>query len=84
MRQHFLVRWSFGAFALHLFFKTAVRQNLIRLRLFAAATDFQIAQDERSLAVLFEENKSVRREEASRIQHVGIGLARRDDEVRFR
>ena len=72
MREHFFVGRRLGARSLHFFFKRAVGQNLVRLRLFASAIDLEIAQDERSLAVLFEKNKGIGREKTRRVKHVGV------------
>jgi hypothetical protein len=81
MGENLFVGGRLAAFPLHFFFKNAVGQKLVRLRLFASAIDFEIAQDQRALPVLLEENKRIRREKARRIKHVRIVLARGYDEA---
>ncbi len=81
MGEDFFVGGRLAALPLHFFFKNAVGQKLVRLRLFASAIDFEIAQDQRALPVLLEENKRIRREKARRIKHVRIVLARGYDEA---
>ena len=83
MRQHFFVGRGLGTRPLHLVFELAVGQNLVRLGLLASAIDLEIAQDERSLAILLEKNKGIGREEARRVKHVRVILAGRDDQARF-
>ena len=57
----------------------AEHYKFIRVSLFAAAIDFQIAQDQRSFAVALKENEWIRRPKLRRVKHVGILLARCDD-----
>ena len=81
MGENFFVGGRLAALPLHFFFKSAVGQKLVRLRLFAAAIDLEVAQDQRSFPVLLEENKRIGRKEARRVKHVRIGLAGGDDEA---
>ena len=79
--KHLLVIRGLGTRPLHLFFKLAVGQNLVGLGLFASAIDFEIAQDERSPAILLEKNKGIGREEPCGVKHVRVILACRDDQA---
>src|SRR6476619_7065372 len=83
MSEHFLVVRGLGTRPLHLLFKRAVGQNLVGLCLLASPMDFEIAQHERSPAILFEKNKGIGREETGGVKHVRVILAGRDDETRF-
>ena len=51
MREHLFIRRRLFRFSLHFALEFAEHDEFVRIGLFAAAIDFQIAQDQRALAV---------------------------------
>src|ERR1700674_4469152 len=68
-------------FSLHFALEFAVGDELVRLRFLSPPIDLEIAQDERAFAVSLEKNKWVRRKKTRRVKHIGIVVARRDDQA---
>src|ERR1043166_4495400 len=82
MGEHFFIRRRLFRFALHFALELVERDELIRLRLFAPAAHFHVAQDKRALAVLLEKNEWVRREKPRCVKHVRVGFARGYNQAR--
>ncbi len=83
MGHHLLESRRLLPCALQFAFELAQRDDLVCLRLFPRAIDLQVAENDGSLAVLLEKNKRVRDKEPRGVKHVGIVLARRDDQASF-
>ena len=81
MCEHFFVRWRLFGFALYFPLEFTQHEELVRFRRSLCPIDFQITQDEGPLALLLEKNKGIADKNAGRIKHIGIGIARRNDEA---
>src|SRR6476659_7228089 len=81
MGQHFFVRRRLFRFSLQLALDFAKHYKCIRVSLLASAIDFQITQDQRPVAGALKENEWIGRPKFRRVKHVGILLARSDDEA---
>ena len=82
MRQHFFVWRRFSEFSLHFALELAERNEFIGLRrLFAPRSISRSLKTNGAFAVLLEKNERIRRQEFGRVKHVGIVLARRDDQA---
>src|SRR4029453_11720170 len=82
MHENFFVRRRLPGFSLHFAFELAEHDKLIGVGLLAASINLQIAQDQRALAVLLQENKWIWRPKLRRVQHVGIDLTRGNNQAR--
>src|SRR5207253_8755776 len=69
MGEHLFIGRRLFRFSLHLPLEFAEHDELIRIGLFATAIDFQIAQDQRALAVAREKNKWNGRPKLRRVKH---------------
>ena len=67
--------------SLHFSLELAEHDEFIRIGLLATSIDFQIAQDERALAISFQEDEWIRRPKLCRIKLVRIGFAGGDDQA---
>src|SRR6186997_1664308 len=81
MGQHFFVRRRLFRISLQLALDFAKHYKFIRVSLLAGAIDLQITQDQCAFAVALKENEWIGRPKLRRVKHVGILLARCDDEA---
>ena len=81
MCEHFFVRRRCFRVALYFTLEFAQHNELVRSRCSLCPIDFQITQHQRALAVLLEKNKGIADKNARRVEHIGIGVARRNDEA---
>src|SRR5438477_11117314 len=81
MCEHFLVGRRSFVVALCFALELAQHDELVRLRRSLCPIDFQIAQHKRALAVLLKKNKRIADKNARRVEHIGIGIAWRNDKT---
>src|SRR5437868_11466670 len=81
MSKNLFIRRRFARSALDFTLELTVADKFVRLRLLAAAIDLEIAQNERAFAVLLQKNKRIWRPEPGRVEQVGIGLTRGNDQT---
>src|SRR6185503_20820143 len=81
MGQHFFVRRRLFRISLQLALNFAKHYKFIRVSLLAGAIDLQVTQDQCAFAVALKKNEWIGRPKLRRVKHVGILLARSDDEA---
>ena len=81
MCEHLLVGRRCFRVALYFMLEFAQHDELVRFRRSLCPIDFQIAQHQRAVAVLLEKNERIPDKNTCRVKHIGIGVARRNDEA---
>ena len=81
MREHFLIGRRLFRRPLHFSLELVERNKFVDLRCSAAATHFQIAQNDCAFSILLEKNERIARPKLGRVKHVRVDVAWSNDEA---